>query len=77
MVSEITFFENHFHDSQFGPASIETGQEDDGERLPEDEPGLKSTAVTFLQGATVFVLLFVVLWVVLSRLLSEDEGDSE
>jgi len=77
MASEITMFETHFHDSQFGPASIETGEkeDDESERSREDEPGSKSPVVMFLQGATVFVLLFVVLWVVLSRLLSE--GDSE
>ena len=77
MASEITMFETHFHDSQFGPASIETGEkeDDESERSREDEPGSKSPVVMFLQGATVFVLLLVVLWVVLSRLLSE--GDSE
>jgi len=76
MASKITFFETHFHDSQFGPASIETGKkEDDGERSREDETRSKSPVVMFLQGATVFVLLFVVLWVLLSRLLSEDDSE--
>ena len=75
MVSKLTFFESHFHDSQFGPASIATGEkaDDESESSRKDEPGSKSPVVMFLQGATVCLLLFVFLWVVLSRLLSEDD----
>jgi hypothetical protein len=77
MASKITLFETHFHDSQFGPASIETGhkEDDEGESSREDESESKSPVVMFLQGATVFLLLFVFLWIVLSRLLSEDDSE--
>jgi len=77
MVSRITFFETHFHDSQFGPASIDSGQKenDEGENSSEDELRSKSPVVMLFQGATVFGLLFVFLWVVLSRLLSEEDSE--
>lgn len=75
MVSEITFFETHFHDSQFGPASVETGREENqgGDDSSDDESAGKSQLTMVLQGATAFVVLFVGLWIVFSRLLSEDE----
>lgn len=77
MVSKITVFEAHFDGAQFGPASIEAGREENGqaESRPEDQSGAKSPVTTLLQGATVFVVLFVVLWIALSRLLSEDEDE--
>lgn len=92
MVSKITIFELHFDGAQFGPESIDVGPEDlpgtddsseaDAGELPgtddssEADADSKSPLVMFLQGATVFVLMFVVLWVGLSRLLS-DEDESE
>jgi hypothetical protein len=72
---KITIFEPHFEGAQIGPASI--GTEADEEREQEDDSeesaGSKSRFVTLLQGATVFVVMFVGLWVLLSRLLSEDD----
>lgn len=71
MVSKITIFEPHFEGAQFGPASIETGRErtDDSERHADDESDSKSRLTMFVQGASVFGVLFVVLWI----LLSDDE----
>jgi len=79
MVSKITVFEPHFDGAQFGPASIETGKEENrgAADSPADGPRSKSRFVMVLQGATVFVVLFVTLWIVLSRLLSDDEADRE
>ncbi|WP_436935893.1 hypothetical protein [Halovenus marina] len=72
---KITIFEPHFEGAQIGPASI--GGETDDEREQDGESdesgGSKSRFVMLLQGATVFVVMFVGLWVLLSRLLSEDD----
>ena len=79
MVTKITFFEGHFDGAQFGPASIPAGETSDasesGDTGEEETAGApKSRLVTFLQGATVFVVLFVTLWVVLSRLLADEDS---
>ena len=78
MVSKITILEPHFDGAQFGPATIEStvspGTSDVAEDDAEDSDESKSSVVTVLQGATVFVLLFGFLWVVLSRLFS---GESD
>jgi len=78
MVSKITIFELHFERAQFGPESIDTGRNRDAEtEISSDSgPDSKSRFTTVLQGATAFVVLFVILWAVLSRLLS-DEPDSK
>lgn len=80
MVTKITILEPHFDGAQFGPATIESpvrpGTSDvaeDTEGDTENSDGSKSSAVTFLQGATVFVLMFGFLWVVLSRLFSGED----
>ena len=70
MVTKITFFEGHFDGAQFGPASRPAG--DTGEEETAAAAS-KSRLVTLLQGAAVFVVLFVLLWVVLSRLLSDED----
>ena len=87
-VSKITIFEPHFDGAQFGPASLETptGHDDDSfdhdlhepkEAESAEEHGSKSSFTKFLQGATVFVLMFVALWVVLSRILEEEEEKAD
>jgi hypothetical protein len=53
----------------------ERGGEGDEEHDTDERGGSKSPVVTFLQGATVFVLMFGFLWIVLSRLLSGEEAD--
>ncbi|MCU4719022.1 hypothetical protein [Halapricum hydrolyticum] len=84
MVSKITIFEPHFDGAQFGPASIETPTDHDddsidheshGEPESAEEGGSKSRFTKLLQGTIVFVLLFVGLWVVLSRVLGAEEDD--
>ncbi|QSG15624.1 hypothetical protein [Halapricum desulfuricans] len=78
MVSKITIFEPHFEHAQFGPESIDTDWEGDTETeiTSDGSPDSKSRFTMILQGATAFVVLFAVLWAVLSRLLS-DEPESE
>lgn len=82
MVSKITLFEPHFDGAQFGPASLDApiasaGDEPTGESAPaatseSTASGGKSRRTMALQGAVVFLVMFVTLWVVLSRLLGED-----
>ncbi|MUV88535.1 hypothetical protein GJ629_00410 [Halapricum sp. CBA1109] len=85
MVSKITIFEAHFDGAQFGPASLETptGHGEDSfdhefhETESAEEHASKSSFTTFLQGAAVFVLMFVTLWVVLSRVLEGEEEEAD
>lgn len=78
MVSKITVFEPHFDGAQFGPTSVEglTDSGSDTDETSADEPDESSSRPrTFLKGATVFVVMFVVLWVVFSRLTSTEEDE--
>jgi hypothetical protein len=89
MVSKITIFEPHFDGAQFGPASLETptGRDDSDftdhessspdESESSEEHGSKSQFTKLLQGSIVFVLLFVTLWIALSRLLQTEEDETE
>lgn len=71
MVSKITALEFHFDGAQFGSVTSDS-ETDNHEMGTTDESGSKSRAKMVLQGATVFVLMFVVLWVGLSRFLSDE-----
>lgn len=84
MVSKITIFEPHFDGAQFGPASMAGDESDVGpdeqssanvDHGPEDPS--KSRFVTLLQGAIVFVVLFVAMYVTLQRVLSREEAQPE
>jgi hypothetical protein len=80
MVEKITFFEPHFENAQYGPETLETDTDDSDSPSTtgtdeDDESGQKSPLVMILQGATVFVMLFVFLWVVLSRLLADESEE--
>lgn len=92
MVSKITILEPHFDGAQFGPASMELqASEDDIEdakrfglgggsagstESSEGSNESKSKLVTLLQGVAVFVVMFAVLWTVLSRLGDDEESAS-
>lgn len=54
---------------KFPSRSEHTVEETAGRSADEDEPTArtKSRLITFLQGATVFVVMFVTLWWLLSR----------
>ena len=76
MVSKITLIEPHFDGAQFGPTVTEEelsgGQEPDSPPQSDSGDESKSRLVTFLQGATVFVVMFVVLYVALRRVGDEE-----
>ena len=86
MVDKITIFEPHFDGAQFGPQTmpfpgspefeelkeLATGDSEPGD---EETDGSKSKGVMLLQGATVFLVMFVVLYVVLSKLTGADESE--
>lgn len=86
MVAKITILEPHFDGAQFGPASIEGPMAEWGDETnsktttdadADETAGSKSRLTTLLRRVTVIVLLFVALWVVLSRLLAADEPETE
>ena len=87
MVDKITILEPHFDGAQFGPQTMPfpgTPEFDeltqlasgasDTEDTVEQTDDSKSTGVMLLQGATVFLVMFVVLYVLLSKLAGEDES---
>jgi len=81
MVSKITLFELHFDGAQFGPTTLPSGDDsagsdemtesDESDTSTEDES--KSRLKMVAQGATTFVIMFVVLYAVFRFALSGDE----
>ena len=80
MVSKITLLEPHFDGAQFGPATVDIptpGGEDETEQREADGEESKSPLVTVLQGTTVFLVLFAVLWTILSRVADGEEEEED
>ena len=83
MVSKITLIEPHFDGAQFGPSSIETPEApaNRGSNPIESEDSsdspTKSRRIKFLQGATVFVVMFVTLYTVLRWVLSRENQQEQ
>lgn len=86
MVDKITIFEPHFDGAQFGPQTmpfpgtpefeelkqLASGDTEAGEGRSEHTDDSKSKLVMLFQGVTVFLVLFVVLYVVLSKLTGDE-----
>jgi len=79
MVSKITLLEPHFEGAQFGPATVDIptpgGESDETEESDAEGEESESRLVTVLQGATVFLVLFAVLWTILSRVAGGEEEE--
>lgn len=90
MVEKLTIFEPHFEGAQFGPGAIELpgddvsnvlggGTDETDTQRETDSPSeeSKSKLTMFLQGALVFVVMFTTLWLLFSRVLSDNEESEE
>ena len=78
MVERITIFEPHIEGAQFGPTTLPFGENDRDESGSTDgaetEAGAsKSHLLMLVQGLTVFVVMFVVLYWAFSRMGAESE----
>ena len=78
MVERITIFEPHIEGAQFGPTTFPFDKNDGGETdstggAETEEGASKSRLVTVIQGLAVFVVMFVVLYWVFSRMGAESE----
>lgn len=74
MVSKLTILEPHFDNAQFGPATMDEPNAGSVADEEAQDNGSKTRATMAFQGLVGFVVMFVVLWFVMSRLGGSAEG---
>lgn len=72
MVSRITLFEPHFEGVSFGPRSRSESTDSKAEQRESAE---KSTVIKLLQGGAVFLVLFILLYIVFSKLTNDSAAE--